>query len=243
MHRRRPHRSLVEHRADQVHPPSEAPPPASPDERRLVEALRAGDERAFAELIDRHGASMTRLAMSFVPSRAVAEEVVQETWLAVLQGIDRFEARSSLKTWVFRILVNRAKTRGVRERRSVPFASLGPELDHDEPSVDPSRFLPADHQFPHHWNVFDGLGPRRFEHDPEHRLLDGEAMERLRDAIETLPARQREVIRLRDVEGWDSAEVRNALAISETNQRVLLHRARSKVRAALEEYFDETRAA
>ncbi len=188
-----------------------------------MEALRAGDERAFEQLIRMYQGSLLRVAQMYVSSRAVAEEVVQETWLAVLNGIDRFEGRSSLKTWIFRILANRAKTRAQREGRSIPFSSLG---DDSEPAVEPGRFdrghwaaLPAD------W--------------PEERLIGDETLHVIEGAIEALPPTQRAVITLRDVQGWSAEEVRNALELSETNQRVLLHRARTKVRSALEEYLAE----
>ena len=202
-------------------------PPA--DEAALVERLRAGDETAFEELIDRYGASMLRVAHMYVRDRAAAEEVVQETWLAVLNGIDRFEGRSSLKTWIFRILSNRAKTRGEREGRSLPFSALSAEAG--EPSVDPDRFLGPEDAQPGAW----AAPPRAW---PEEQLLASETLDVVRMAIEALPDAQREVIRLRDVEGWSPEEVAAALEISDGNQRVLLHRARSKVRAALEEYFD-----
>ena len=204
------------------------------DEQRLVAALRAGDEAAFVNVVAGWHGGMVRLAGAYVPSRAVAEEVVQETWLAVLNGIDRFEGRSSLRTWVFRILVNRAKTRGERERRSVPFSSLASaEAGTGEPSVDPDRFLPPDHdRIPGHWNTAEGRAPRDL---PEDRLLEREAIEHLRRAIAALPEAQRTVISLRDVEGWESEEVCELLGISDGNQRVLLHRARSRVRAELEE--------
>jgi RNA polymerase sigma-70 factor (ECF subfamily) len=197
----------------------------SPEELRLLEGLRAGDEAAFAALVDRYGASMLRLARNFVGNRAVAEEVVQEAWLGVLRGVDRFEGRSSLKTWIFRILTNIATTRAQRERRSVPISELA---DPDEPSVDPSRFDPAFG----HW----AAPPERL---PEGRLLARELRGIVAAAIESLPPAQRTVISLRDIEGWSSEEVCNALDLSETNQRVLLHRARTKVRRAIEEYVEE----
>jgi RNA polymerase sigma-70 factor (ECF subfamily) len=180
-----------------------------------------------------------RLAMTYVPSRAVAEEVVQETWLGVIRGIDRFEARSSLKTWIFRILVNTAQTRGARERRSVPFSSLnGSGPDEDGPSVDPDRFLPGDHAlYPGHW----ALGPTPWE-TPEEGLLAGETRRVILEAIDELPPAQRAVITMRDVEGWPSDEVADALEVSEGNQRVLLHRARTKVRAALEHHYSAVEA-
>jgi RNA polymerase sigma-70 factor (ECF subfamily) len=195
----------------------------SPSDARLVEGLRAGDEEAFRTLMREYGAAMLRVAQMYVPSRAVAEEVVQDAWLGVLKGIGRFEGRSSLKTWLFRIVANTAKTRGVRESRSVPFSSLG---DDDEAAVDPDRFLGPGERFPGHWAV-----------PPEGRLLAQEAMEVIAREIDRLPPAQRAVITLRDVQGFTAEEVRNALDLTETNQRVLLHRARSKVRSALEEYM------
>jgi len=207
---------------------------ASPEDLRTVEALRAGDERVFRELIERYTASMIRVALMYVRTRAVAEEVVQDTWIGVLRSLPRFEGRSSLRTWIFRILANQARTRARREARSVPFSSLaGP--GEDGPTVDPDRFLGADHPaFPGHW----ASPPRSWEGMPEHELLAGETRERVQDAIDMLPASQRAVISLRDVEGWSSQEVCDLLDISEGNQRVLLHRARAKVREALEEYLD-----
>jgi RNA polymerase sigma-70 factor (ECF subfamily) len=202
---------------------------------QLVRRLIDGDEDAFAGLVERYQATMLRVAGMYVRDRAIAEEVVQETWLAVLQGIDRFEGRSSLKTWIFRILSNRAKTRGAREARTLPFSSLGAESQSDEPSVDPDRFLGPDSATPQAW----AAPPRGW---PEERLLAGETLGVVRDAIEALPEGQRAVIGLRDIEGWSPAEVTDALEITDGNERVLLHRARSKVRAALEDYFDESGA-
>jgi len=196
----------------------------------LVAALRAYDETAFAALVDELGPSMLRVARMYVSTQAVAEEVVQETWLAVLTGIDRFEGRSSLKTWIFRILANRAKTRGEREGRSLPFSSVGGVAgDGDEHSVDPDRFL-ADG----HW----GSPPADWSGLPEDRLAGKETIEVAHAAIEALPETQRAVITMRDLEGWSSEEARNVLGLSESNQRVLLHRARSKVRRALEAYLE-----
>jgi RNA polymerase sigma-70 factor, ECF subfamily len=202
------------------------------DERALIQALRAGDEAAFAELVDRYSASMIRLAQGYVRSRAVAEEVVQDSWVGVLRGIGRFEGRSTLKTWIFRILVNTAKTRGDREARTVPFSSLaGPE--DDGPSVDPDRFLDASHTWGGHW----ATPPERWDASPDGVLLATEARSVIDAAIRTLPPSQQDVITLRDIDGWSSEEVCNVLDLSETNQRVLLHRARSKVRVALEDYM------
>ena len=212
-------------------------PPASPDELWLIEALRRGEEAAFVMLINQYHAPLLRLALLYVPDRALAEEVVQETWIAVLQGIHRFEARSSLKTWLFRILMNRARTHAQRERRSVPFSSLGPfdgEQADGEPEAD--RFLPPDHpQSPGAWVSF----PPSWDDVPEDRLVSQETRGRIEQAIQMLPSGQREVITLRDVEGWSSDEVCGLLGISPVNQRVLLHRARVQVRRALERYFKE----
>ncbi len=201
------------------------------DDARLVEGLRAGDEAAFAELMRMYGAGMLRVAQMFVSSRSVAEEVVQEAWLGVLRGIDRFEGRSSLKTWLFRIVTNTAKTRGVREARSVPFSSLGD--DRSDSTVPPDRFLSDGERFPGHWAV----PPSSWAGVPEARLLATETMDVIRRELERLPPSQRAVLELRDIEGLSTEEVCNALDLTETNGRVLLHRARAKVRAALEEYL------
>jgi RNA polymerase sigma-70 factor, ECF subfamily len=207
-------------------------PPVQIEERMLVEALRRGDEAAFMALVDAYGPMLLRVARLYVPTASVAEEVVQETWIGVLKGIDRFEGRSSLKTWIFRILANIAKTRGERERRSIPFSSAAAAAG-GEPSVDPDRFLPAGDENARRW----ALGPTPWE-TPEESLLSGETRDVILGAIDKLPPAQREVITLRDVEGWSSEDVRNALEVSETNQRVLLHRARSKVRGAIEQYLN-----
>ena len=204
------------------------------DERRLVAALREGDEAAFVALLERYHAALLRLARVYVADHAVAEEVVQETWEGVLRGIGRFEARSSLKTWIFRILVNSAKTRAVREGRSVPFSSMWqPEDEPEESAVEPERFRSTE-PWRGHWLSF----PQSWEDVPEERLLSMEARAHIQRAIGALPPSQREVLTLRDVEGWDSADVCNVLKISETNQRVLLHRARARVRRALEQYLE-----
>lgn len=213
------------------------PPEAAsglPDDRTLVEALQRGDERAFVQLVEAYQGLLIRLAMPYVAHHAMAEDVVQETWLGVLRGLDRFEARSSLKTWLCRILVNRARTRAQRDGRLVPFASFwGPDDEADEPTVDPSRFHPSG-QYEGHWMSM----VQSWEDLPEESLLSEETRERVKAAIEALPVNQRTVITLRDVEGWASPDVCEALQISEANQRVLLHRARAKVRQALERYFE-----
>jgi RNA polymerase sigma-70 factor, ECF subfamily len=203
------------------------------DDHLLVERLRAGDEEAFMDLVVSWSPSMLRVARMYVPSQAVAEDVVQETWLGVLNGIDRFEGRSSLRTWVFSILVNRARTRGERERRTVPFAALAREEGEDGFSaVDADRFVGSGNEIGS-W----ASPPVRWWEEPERALDSNEAVARIQAEIEKLPEMQRAVITMRDVDGLSSDEVRSALEISETNQRVLLHRARAKVRAALEDYY------
>ena len=192
--------------------------PAMESDGELLRRLRAGDERAFVILVERYNGTMLRLALSFVPSRAVAEEVVQDTWLAALRGLAAFEGRSSLKTWLFTILVNRARTTGVRESRSVPIDDVGPV-------VDASRFGPDGA-----WAV----PPEHWIEEAENRVDAVKLSELLRIVLDTLPARQREVVLLRDVDELSSADVCQVLVISEANQRVLLHRGRAKLRQALE---------
>lgn len=205
------------------------------DERLLIEALHAGDEAAFVELVERYSPSLLRVAMVYVRNRAVAEECVQETWLGVLRGLDRFEGRSLVKTWIFRILTNIAKTRAAREGRTVPFSSFASGEDDDGPSVQPERFRDAsDPSWPGHWVS----PPGSWSDMPEGRLLAKETQDVIAGAIASLPPLQAQVISLRDVEGWSSEEVCALLDLTEVNQRVLLHRARSKVRAALERYLD-----
>jgi RNA polymerase sigma-70 factor, ECF subfamily len=202
------------------------------EEEHLLAALRRGDEQAFAHLIDSYSPALLRLAKTYVRTSDVAEEVVQEAWLSVIRGLDRFEKRSSLKSWLFAILRNTAISRGERERRTIPMSSLALE-DDDGPLLDPDRFLPADHpRYPGHW----ALGPTAWP-VPEEGLLASETRQVIAAAIRELPTTQRTVIALRDVEGWSPAEVCDALELSEVNQRVLLHRARTRVRAALEHYF------
>ena len=205
---------------------------ASADELELVARLRAGDEQAFEALVARHYGTMLAVAQTYVKTRAVAEEVVQEAWLGLLGSLDRFEGRSSLKTWILAILVNKAKTRGVREARSVPFASLAPEGD--ERAVEPERFRGPQDGFPGHWRAYPG----NWGAAPEVALADRETLRVVLRAIAALPLAQQTVIRMRDVEGYSSDEVCETLEVSAVNQRVLLHRARSRVRAALEEHLD-----
>lgn len=207
--------------------PSRLPPDAE-----LVERLRAGDEGAFRLVLEAWCPSMLRVARSFVSTGASAEEVVQEARLGVIQGLDGFEGRSSLKTWAFRILVNTAKGRGLKESRVLPFSSLLPE---DEgPAVDASRFRQASDPYPGHWN--QGQKPQSWGL-PEHAALDGEVRRAVGEALAGLPDRHRIVVTLRDVEGYGSDEVCRMLNISPGNQRVILHRARATVRARLENYF------
>jgi len=208
-------------------------PPPQLDESQLLVAIRGGDEAAFSELVGRYHESLRRFAKLFGASDAVAEEIAQETWLAALQGIDAFEERASLKAWLFGILRNQARRRSERERRTVPFSALGGNDESEGPVVDSARFQGANGNWPDHWAV----APRPWE-DPERRLASLEAREELRRAIAALPERQQAVIVLRDVEGLESEEVCELLEISEGNQRVLLHRARSGVRGALEGYID-----
>jgi RNA polymerase sigma-70 factor (ECF subfamily) len=207
--------------------PSVTGPGGGPDERDLA-ALRAGDEAAFLALVTRHQGAMLRVAAAYVRTRAVAEEAVQETWLGVLKGLHLYEGRSSLKSWIFSILVNCAKTRALREQRSLPMSSLGPEdEDVDAPAVSPDRFRGEGDRWAGHW----AQAPEPW---PDARVESSEMMALIGEGIDTLPGAQRRVLSLRDVDGWDSSEVCELLGISEGNQRVLLHRARSKVRAFVE---------
>ena len=208
---------------------------ASAADLALVERLRAGDETAFMMLVEQHQAAMLRIARMYVSSRAVAEEVVQEAWLGILKGLDRFEGRSSLRTWMYRIVANVAKTRGQRDGRSIPFSAL--EGADAGSGVDPEWFQGQAERSPGGWRTF----PDDWQGIPEERLEAHETLERIGRAIDDLPPMQAEVLRLRDVLGWSSEEVRNALDLSETNQRVLLHRARGRVRRALHEYLFEER--
>ena len=190
--------------------------------------MRAGDEAVFAEMVDRYHGSLVRVAMRYVPSRAVAEEVAQDTWIGVIEGIDRFEGRSTLKTWLYKILIYRARARGERERRTTPMSAFGD--DESAPSVPTERFRGSDALWAGHW----ATPPRRWDGDAEERLLAGETRALIDAAIAQLPPAQRDVIVLRDLSSFSSAEVCDLLDVTEANERVLLHRARSKVRAALE---------
>ena len=214
---------------------TEADPYAS--DRRCLAALRAGDEEAFRRLVEHHGPGMLRVARANVSSTGVAEEVVQEAWVGVLKSLDRFEGRSSLSTWIYRILINTARSRMRKEGRSIPFSSLiRAEVGGEEPSLPTETFLAREHaDHPGGWAMVPAAWPT----DPDGRLIAGETRERISAAIEALPPAQQTVISLRDIVGWSSEEVRNTLEISESNQRVLLHRARAKVRKALADYVGD----
>jgi len=207
------------------------------DDRRLIARLRDGDQAAFSALVDRYRVGMIRVARGFVRDDATAEDVVQEAWLGILKGLATFEGRGSLKSWIFAIVVNRAKSRATREGRSTPFSALvSRETSAREPAVDPDRFLDATAKWPGHWSQ----PPVSWGDDPEACLLRSETMEQLKRIIDDLPPAQRAVISLRDIAGQDAASICNELGITETNMRVLLHRARSKVRGSLERYFANT---
>ncbi len=196
----------------------------------IVDALRAGDERAFIELVDRHSAAMLAVARRYVASPDVAEDVVQDTWVAVLKGIDGFEGRASLRTWLFRVLINIAKTRGIRDKRLLPVGSAADA----EPTVRADRFRPAEDRWPGHWVQF----PEPWVDSPERRLEASETLDVVRTALAALPEFQRLVVALRDVEGYTSVEVCDLLDLTAANQRVLLHRGRARVREALAGYFE-----
>lgn len=206
--------------------------PEPSDEETLLARLRAGDERAFQTIVDAWSGGMTRVARTFASTPDSANEVVQDAWLAVIAGLDGFEGRSSLKTWVYRILINTAKRRALTERRTLPMSSLGGDAG---PTVDPDRFQQAGEPYPHHWREFPAPWP-----SPEQAALDDELRSRVSDAVSKLPERQRIVITLRDIEGYDSREVCDLLDITAENQRVLLHRARAAVRASIEDYVTST---
>jgi RNA polymerase sigma-70 factor (ECF subfamily) len=202
-------------------------PDASTDDAAIVLRLRAGDEDAFRDLVRRFHRALQKVALAFVGSPEAAEEVVQDTWVAVVSQIDRFEERSSLRTWIGSILVNQAKTRGVRDKRTVPFSSLSPEEDGP---FEPERFAASG---------FWCLPPKRWDDAPEALVLRKESREAIEKELESLPAAQRTVVVLRDLEDWSAEEVCNVLGVSETNQRVLLHRGRQRLRAALERYHSD----
>lgn len=211
-----------------------------PSDSDLVARLRAGDEDAFRTLVDQYHAPLRRMARTHVATDAAADEVVQDVWVGVLRGIDRFEQRSSLKTWIYRILLNIARTRGVRDKRSLPFSSLSGENE-DGPAFDPDQFQTAADSSPGHWSWT--AFPTRWHDQPEVRAVGHETLRVIREALQQLPASQQAVVRLRDIDGWSSTEVCNALDLTETNQRVLLHRGRAKLRVALDAYFGESMSA
>ncbi len=202
------------------------------DDAALVAALRRGDESAFADVVERFHPTLRRVARGYVRTDEAASDVVQETWIAVLRGLDRFEGRSALRTWVVSILMNVARSHAVKEARTVPFASLSPD-DADGTPFDADRFQGPDGADPGHWST----PPRSWVEDPETALLAGETRDVVGRAVAALPQSQRAVITLRDVDGWTSSEVCAALGLSEGNQRVLLHRARAKVRRALDAHL------
>ena len=202
------------------------------DETALTAALRDGDEAAFAQLVDQYAPSMLRVARRYVPSPEIAEEVVQETWIALLKGIDNFEGRSSLRTWLFAMMINIAKARGVRERRDADAAIAA----FTGGTVDPARFRTGDDPYPGHWKQGDEPSP--FPQTPEGSVLGNELVDVARRELDKLPERQRIVVTLRDMLGFDSSEVCEQLDISIANQRVLLHRGRAAVRQALEDYLE-----
>jgi RNA polymerase sigma-70 factor (ECF subfamily) len=207
---------------------------ATVDESTLIAALRDGDEAVFAQLVDKHTPSMLRVARGYVPNREIAEEVVQETWIALLKGIDKFEGRSSLRTWLFTVMINIAKARGVRERRDADAAIAA----YSGGTVDPARFRGSDDPYPGHWLPDETPSP--FPDTPEGSVLGNELVAIARRELDKLPERQRIVVMMRDMLGFDSSEVCELLDISMANQRVLLHRGRAAVRQVLEDYLAET---
>jgi len=217
---------VVEHGPDPGEPPSA--------DVVLLDRLRRGDADAFTSLVDSWSPVMLRVARSFVSTDSSAQEVVQETWLAVLRGLDGFEGRSSLRTWVFRILTNLGKTRGVREARTVPWSSVD-DSEGGGRTMDPSRFRGAHDQWPDHWTPLGA--PRRWVPSPEEAVVMSEVRGLVAAALDELPERQRVVVSMRDVVGMAADEVCEALQISPENQRVLLHRGRARLRQSLEDYY------
>jgi RNA polymerase sigma-70 factor (ECF subfamily) len=215
-------------------------PGGSESQTELLERLRAGDRTAFAELVDGWSPALIRVALLYVSTRASAEEIVQETWLAVITQLDRFEGRSSIKTWVFRILENLARTRGAREARTVPWSTAFPEPrepDEGRPTVDPRRFRGPEDRWPGGWTITGRPAP--WQPPPEDAAVAAELRRHLADALADLPERQRTVVELRDVHGLTSDEVCERLQLTTANQRVLLHRGRARLRARLEDVYRE----
>ncbi len=206
---------------------------AAADESEVIAALRARDESGVRQLVDEHTPALLRVARGYVPSREIAEEVVQETWIALVKGIDKFEGRSSLRTWLFAVLINIAKARGIRERRSddAEIAAF------TGGTVESSRFRPPGDRWAGHWK--SGEQPAPFPETPEGSVLGRELADVARAELDKLPQRQRQVVTMRDMLGFDSNEVCELLEISAANQRVLLHRGRAAVRQALEAYLAE----
>jgi RNA polymerase sigma-70 factor (ECF subfamily) len=207
--------------------------PGTVDETALIAGLRDGDETAFAQLVDHHAPSMLRVARGYVPSPEIAEEVVQETWIALLKGIDKFKGRSSLRTWLFAVMINIAKARGIRERRDADAGIAA----YTGGTVDPARFRTGEDPYPGHWR--QGEEPSPFPDTPEGSLLGAELLDVARRQLDKLPDRQRIVVTLRDMLGFDSNEVCELLDVSMANQRVLLHRGRAAVRQVLEDYLED----
>lgn len=203
------------------------------EDAELLAAVRAGSEAAFVTLVQRYHQSLIRLATSYVGDPAIAEDVAQEAWLGLMESLPRFEGKASLRTWLFRILVNCARARSRHEHRSLSFSDTGLGED-DHVSIDPARFLPPGQRWAGHW----ADPPVAW---PEEHALEAEVLEYLRGIIETLPPHQRAILTLRDIEGWSCAEVCAVMGITEGNQRVLLHRARTTVRTSLERYFADSR--
>jgi RNA polymerase sigma-70 factor, ECF subfamily len=206
---------------------------ATVDESTLIAGLRDGDETVFAQLVDQYTPSMLRVAGGYVPSHEIAEEVVQETWIALLKGIDNFEGRSSLRTWLFAVMINIAKARGVRERRDADAAIAA----YTGGTVDPARFRTGEDPWPGHWR--QGQEPSPFPDTPEGSVLGDELIDVARRELDKLSERQRIVVTLRDMLGFDSSEVCELLDVTVANQRVLLHRGRAAVRAVLEDYLED----
>lgn len=216
-------------------PASWWPVPLSPDDERLLAGLRQRDEAAFGELLDRYDQLLRRVARRFVSTDSAADDAVADTWVAVVSGIDRFEGRSSLRTWLVRVLSNQAIDRGVRDARQVPTAGLGdePSFDDDHGGFPAAAFRPDIDRWPGHWATL----PADWSTQPAERFDGTELVDQVRAAVALLPERQRQVFVLRDVEGWSAGEVAEALDLTEVNQRVLLHRARGRVRVALDRYL------
>ena len=219
-------------------PPVAAAPGEHGPEAHLLSALRAGDQIAFTDLVRKLHPGMVRVASSYVSSRAVAEEVVQDTWLSVIESLDRFEGRSTLKTWIFRILINQAKSRGVRERRTTPFSSINLQVESDGSAMPAASFLEEGHRWAGHW-----AGPVAAWQVPEDSVVDAELGGLIRRVVDGLPPAQGAVVALRDGQGLSAQEVCDLLGLSAANQRVLLHRGRARLRAAIDAYIERDEGA